>query len=307
MVRKKAVVDKSVQLGLQGCTMISVLVTVMIIGSVFFETVRFFDYVSVADFLFGTEWSPQIALRADQSGSSGTFGFIPILTGTLLITFIAMCIAAPVGLFAAIYLSSYATARIRTMVKPVLEILAGIPSVVYGYFAVITVAPALRGFGDFIGLSIASESALTAGLVMGVMITPYVMSLSEDSISAVPKTLRDGSLAMGATQAETITKVILPAATPGIVSAILLGVSRGVGETMIVVMAAGMAANLTINPLEPVTTATVQIVTLLVGDHEFDSEKTLAAFALGFALFIITLVLNIVALLVIKRYRRRYG
>ncbi len=286
--------------------MLSVLITILVVLSVFSETMRFFSNVPVFDFIFGLEWSPQTALRADQAGGSGTFGAVPVFLGTFLVTFIAMLVAAPLGIFSAIYLAVYASPRFRLWAKPVLEILAGVPSVVYGYFAVITMAPMLRAFGDSIGLSIASESALTAGTVMGIMITPYVMSISEDVISAVPKTLRFGSLAIGATDSETVKRVILPAALPGIVSALLLGVSRGVGETMVVVMAAGMAAKLTVNPLESVTTATVQIMTLLVGDHEFDSDKTRAAFALGFSLFIMTLLLNIVALVIVKKYRERY-
>ena len=286
--------------------MLSVLITVLVVLSVFSESMKFFSNVPVFDFMFGLEWSPQTALRADQAGGSGTFGAVPVFLGTFLVTLIAMLVAAPLGIFSAIYLAVYASPRFRLWAKPVLEILAGVPSVVYGYFAVITMAPMLRAFGDTIGLSIASESALTAGTVMGIMITPYVMSISEDVISAVPKTLRFGSLAIGATDSETVKRVILPAALPGIVSALLLGVSRGVGETMVVVMAAGMAAKLTINPLESVTTATVQIMTLLVGDHEFDSDKTRAAFALGFSLFIMTLLLNIVALIIVKKYRERY-
>ncbi len=298
--------EEWIKASLLACTMLSVLVTALIVLSVLSETIRFFSYIPLADFFFGTEWSPQTAIRADQAGSSGTFGAVPVFMGTFLVTLIAMAVAAPLGLYAAIYLSVYASARFRAWAKPILEILAGVPSVVYGYFAVITLAPLLRAGGDMIGLSIASESALTAGTVMGIMITPYVMSLSEDVISSVPKSLSFGSLAIGATQSETVKKVILPAALPGIVSALLLGVSRGIGETMVVVMAAGLAANLTLNPLASVTTATVQIVTLLVGDHEFDSDKTLAAFALGFSLFFMTLLLNIVALIIVKKYRERY-
>lgn len=298
--------EELIKAGLLFCTMLSVLVTGLIILSVFSETMRFFSSVPITEFFFGTEWSPQTALRADQAGSSGAFGTIPVFLGTFLVTLIAMAVAGPLGLFAAIYLSIYANSSFRSWAKPLLEVLAGVPSVVYGYFAIITLAPLLRSFGESIGLSIVSESALTAGIVMGIMITPYVMSISEDVISAVPKSLSFGSLAIGATQSETVTKVILPAALPGIISALLLGVSRGVGETMIVVMAAGLAANLTVNPLESVTTATVQIVTLLVGDHEFDSTKTLAAFALGFSLFFMTLLLNIVALVIVKKYRERY-
>ncbi|MGH1377309.1 MAG: phosphate ABC transporter permease subunit PstC [Alphaproteobacteria bacterium] len=298
--------ERLIRSSLLSCTMLSVLITILVVLSVFSETMRFFSNVPVFDFIFGLEWSPQTALRADQAGGSGTFGAVPVFLGTFLVTFIAMLVAAPLGIFSAIYLAVYASPRFRLWAKPVLEILAGVPSVVYGYFAVITMAPMLRAFGDSIGLSIASESALTAGTVMGIMITPYVMSISEDVISAVPKTLRFGSLAIGATDSETVKRVILPAALPGIVSALLLGVSRGVGETMVVVMAAGMAAKLTVNPLESVTTATVQIMTLLVGDHEFDSDKTRAAFALGFSLFIMTLLLNIVALVIVKKYRERY-
>ncbi|MCB1561993.1 MAG: phosphate ABC transporter permease subunit PstC [Alphaproteobacteria bacterium] len=298
--------EKYIRAGLLGCTILSIVITGLIILSVSSETFRFFSHVSATEFFFGTEWSPQTAIRADQAASAGSFGAVPVFLGTFLVTLIAMAVAAPLGLYAAIYLSVYAGSRFRAWAKPILEILAGVPSVVYGYFAVITIAPFLRSAGEMLGLSIASESALTAGLVMGIMITPFVMSLSEDVISAVPKSLSFGSLAMGATQSETIKKVVLPAALPGIVSALLLGVSRGVGETMVVVMAAGMAANLTLNPLESVTTATVQIMTLLVGDHEFDSDKTLSAFALGFSLFFMTLILNIVALVIVKRYRERY-
>ncbi len=298
--------ERLIRSSLLACTMLSVMVTVLVILSVLSETVNFFSNVSMLDFFFGTEWSPQTASHVGQTGSSGTFGAVPVFLGTFLVTLIAMAVAAPLGLYSAIYLSVYASPKFRSWAKPILEILAGVPSVVYGYFAVITVAPFLRAGGEMIGLSIVSESALTAGVVMGIMITPYVMSISEDVISAVPKDLSFGSLAIGATESETVKKVILPTALPGIVSALLLGVSRGVGETMVVVMAAGMAANLTINPLESVTTATVQIMMLLVGDHEFDSDKTRAAFALGFSLFVMTLILNIVALIIVKRYRERY-
>ncbi|TJV75948.1 MAG: phosphate ABC transporter permease subunit PstC, partial [Mesorhizobium sp.] len=234
------------------------------------------------------------------------FGMVPLFAGTLLITFIAMLVAAPIGLMAAIYLSDYASKSVRAVAKPVLEILAGIPTVVYGFFAALTVAPYFRGIGESLGLNVASESALAAGVVMGIMIIPFVSSLSDDVINAVPQSLRDGSAGLGATKSETIRKVVLPAALPGIVSAMLLAVSRAIGETMIVVMAAGLAANLTANPLEAVTTVTVQIVTLLVGDQEFDSAKTLAAFALGLVLFCITLTLNIVALRVVQKYREQY-
>jgi phosphate transport system permease protein len=285
---------------------IAILTTLGIVLSVLFESLRFFQEVPWTEFLFGTRWSPQIALRADQVGASGAFGAIPLFTGTLLISAIAMSIAVPVGLLAAIYLSEYASRRLRAWSKPTLEVLAGIPTVVYGFFAALTVAPAMREFGAALGLDVASESALAAGAVMGIMIIPFVSSLSDDVINAVPQSLRDGSYALGATQSETIRRVILPAALPGIVGGVLLAVSRAIGETMIVVMAAGLAANLTANPLESVTTVTVQIVTLLTGDQEFDSAKTLAAFALGLTLFVVTLTLNVIALHIVRKYREQY-
>ena len=284
----------------------SIFTTIGIVLSVLFESIRFFSIVPVHEFLFGLHWSPQTALREDQVGSSGAFGAVPLFTGTLLITAIAMVVAVPIGLFSAIYMAEYARPWVRDLVKPALEILAGIPTVVYGFFAALTVAPALREAGVTLGLDVASESALAAGAVMGIMIIPFISSLSDDILVAVPRDLRDGSLAMGATKSETIIRVVLPAALPGIVAACLLAISRAIGETMIVIMAAGLAANLTANPIEAVTTVTVQIVTLLVGDQEFDSAKTLAAFALGLALFLITLVLNVVALYVVRKYRDRY-
>jgi phosphate transport system permease protein len=260
----------------------------------------------VTEFLFGTHWSPQTALRADQVGSSGSFGAVPVFVGTLLITGIAMFVAVPIGLLSAIHMTFYASARARDVTKPLLEILAGVPTVVYGFFAALVVAPAVRDAGATLGLSVASESALAAGLVMGVMIIPFVSSLSDDAITAVPIALRDGSYGLGATRSETIRLVILPAALPGIAGGVLLAISRAIGETMIVVMAAGLAANLTLDPLEAVTTVTVQIVTLLTGDQEFDSAKTLAAFALGLTLFVVTLGLNVAALHIVKRYREKY-
>ncbi|KXF81516.1 phosphate ABC transporter permease subunit PstC [Enterovibrio coralii] len=300
-------VEKCLQLFLMFCSTLAILTTFGIVLSVLFEAIRFFQIIPVTDFLFGTEWSPQIALRADQQGASGAFGAIPLFTGTLMISFIAMCIAAPIGLMSAIYLAEYASPRVRNIVKPILEVLAGIPTVVYGFFAALTAAPFIRDIAHAIGLSGASsESALAAGLVMGVMIIPFVSSLSDDVITAVPQALRDGSLGLGATRSETIINVVLPAALPGIVGGLLLAVSRAIGETMIVVMAAGLSANLTANPLDSVTTVTVQIVTLLVGDQEFDSPKTLAAFALGLTLFVVTLALNFVALRIVKKYREQY-
>jgi phosphate transport system permease protein len=288
------------------CAALAVLTTAGIVFSVFLETLRFFDRVPITEFLFGTSWSPQTAIRIDQIGSEGAFGVIPLFTGTLLISAIALLVAVPVGLLSAIYLSEYASKRMRSTIKPVLEMLAGIPTVVYGFFAALTVAPFIRDLAETVGLEASSQSALAAGLVMGIMIVPFVSSLSDDVISAVPQTMRDGSLALGATQSETMKKVIFPAALPGIIGGILLAASRAIGETMIVVMAAGLAANLTANPLDSVTTVTVQIATLLVGDQEFDSAKTLSAFALGMLLFIVTLLLNVVALKIVRKYREQY-
>lgn len=288
------------------CAGLAILTTVGIIFSVAFETLRFFQQISFFDFIFGTHWSPQTALRADQVASQGAFGMIPLFTGTLLISGIAMLVAVPVGLMSAIYLSEYANPKVRGVVKPLLEMLAGIPTVVYGFFAALTVAPFISDLAASFGIEASSQSALAAGAVMGIMIIPFVSSLSDDVINAVPQSLRDGSLALGATQSETMKKVVFPAALPGIMGGILLAVSRAIGETMIVVMAAGLAANLTANPLETVTTVTVQIVTLLTGDQEFDSAKTLAAFALGAMLFVVTLVLNIIALHIVRKYREQY-
>lgn len=300
------------------CACVAIFTTLGILLSVLFESLRFFQAVPVTEFLFGTEWSPQMAIRSDQVGSSGSFGAIPLFVGTLLISFIAMLVAVPAGLMSAVYLAEYASPRVRGIAKPTLEILAGIPTVVYGFFAALTVAPfvknAVEGIVlfinpdyDLVGSSfVTSESALAVGLVMGVMIIPFISSLADDVINAVPQSMRDGSLGLGATRSETIKQVIFPAALPGIVSGVLLAVSRAIGETMIVVMAAGLAAKLTVNPLDTVTTVTVQIVTLLVGDQEFDSPKTLAAFALGLMLFVVTLALNFVALRVVKKYREQY-
>lgn len=287
-------------------SLVAILTTIGIVLSLIIETIEFFKIIKVSDFLFGLQWSPQIALREDQVANEGLFGAIPLFLGTILITLIAMCVAVPIGLLSAIYLSEYSNPRIRAIAKPMLEILAGIPTVVYGFFAALTVAPFLRDNGATLGLSLSSESALAAGIVMGVMIIPLISSLSDDVINAVPQSLREGSAALGSTQSETVKKVILPAALPGIASAILLALSRAIGETMIVVMAAGVAANLTINPFESVTAVTVQIVVLLVGDQEFDSAKTLAAFALGFTLFIITLLLNILSIYIVRKYREQY-
>ena len=298
--------DRMVIALLAAAASVAILVTIGIVLSLIYETLLFFEKVRVIDFLFGLEWSPQTAIRQDQVGAGGSFGVIPLINGTLLISAIAMMVAAPLGLTAAIYLSEYAGKRARIWIKPALEVLAGIPTVVYGFFAALTVAPFIRMTGGQFGLEIASESALAAGVVMGMMIVPLVSSLSDDAINAVPQTLRDASLGLGATPSETTRRIVLPAALPGIFGAMLLATSRAIGETMIVLMAAGMAAKLTLNPLDAVTTITVQIVALLTGDQAFDSAKTLSTFALGLLLFILTLGLNVIALSIVKKYREHY-
>jgi phosphate transport system permease protein len=281
-------------------SLISILLTISILFTILFEAVKFFSIIPIEKFILGTQWSPQSA------DDENVYGVIPVLTGTLLITFIAMLVALPLGLLSAIYLTEYTNKNTRDLIKPILEILAGIPTVVYGYFAVLIVGPFIRLVGEKLGLEVSTESALSAGLVMGIMIIPFILSLSDDAIAAVPQNLRDAALALGSTKAEMIIKVILPAAGSGITSAVLLAISRAVGETMIVTMAAGMNAKLTLNPLESVSTFTAQIVTLLVGDQEFDSPKTLSAFALALALFVITLFLNIWAVIVVKRQKKQY-
>lgn len=324
--RTRHFVERVSMIALIAASAVAILTTVGIVLSLVFESYVFFQKVPFFDFLFGLHWSPQSAYEAVGASpeelanaakrNGEVFGAIPLLAGTLLITVIAISVAAPIGLLAAIYLSDYASSRVRAYAKPVLEVLAGVPTVVYGFFAALTVAPFIRNTFDWISLytdawfgfiiPASSESALAAGVVMGIMIIPFISSLSDDVINAVPQALRDGSAGLGATRSETIRRVVLPAALPGIVSALILAISRAIGETMIVVMAAGLAANLTINPLDAVTTVTVQIVTLLVGDQEFDSAKTLAAFALGLMLFCLTLLLNIYALHVVKKYREQY-
>lgn len=305
-VRARDRVEFAIRILLMMCASIAILTTVGIVLSVLVESIRFFNLIPFSDFLFGLKWSPQTAIRTDQVGSSGAFGAIPLFAGTALISVIALTVAVPVGLMSAIYISEYATQTMRAIAKPMLEILAGIPTVVYGFFAALTVAPFIREIGERIGLTVASESALAAGLVIGIMIIPFVSSLADDVISVVPQTLRDGSYALGATKSETILQVVIPAALPGVVGGILLAASRAIGETMIVVMAAGLSAKLTANPLEAVTTVTVQIVTLLTGDQEFDSAKTLSAFALALILFAVTLLLNIFALHIVRKYREQY-
>jgi phosphate transport system permease protein len=330
-LRARNRVEGWVQGLLIGSSVIAIATTLGIVASLVFETFRFFQEVNPFNFLFGLQWSAQTSIRADQVGGSGEFGAVPLFYGTLVISAIAMLVAVPTGLFAAIFLSEYAGPGVRRVVKPVLEVLAGIPTVVYGFFALLTVAPFVRGMGEALNgallwlftlpglrdlwfvpdlpeilIEAQPTSALAAGLVMGIMIIPFVSSLSDDVINAVPQSLRDGSLAMGATKSETVRNVVLPAALPGIVGAILLAVSRAVGETMIVVMAAGQRAQITPNPFSDVTTVTVQIVDLLTGDTEFDSPKTLSAFALGFVLFVVTLAFNFIALRVVQKYREKY-
>lgn len=305
-------VEQIVEVMMAIVSFLAVITTFAIFIALIAESLRFFAKVPVTDFLFGTQWSPQTAIREDQVGATGAFSVIPLLTGTLLVTVVAMLTAVPLGILSAVYLSEYASRRVHAIVKPVLELLAGIPTVVYGFFALLVVGPAVAEAATYVaGLfgqtyKPPAQNALAAGLVMGVMIIPFVSSLSDDVISSIPRSLEEGGLAVGARKSETIIDVILPAAAPGLVGAFLLAVSRAVGETMIVVMAASRSANLTGNPLERVTTITVQIVALLTGDQEFDSPKTLSAFALGLVLFLTTLAINIVALMVVKRYRTRY-
>jgi phosphate transport system permease protein len=298
-------IERTVMLLLLAASSMAILTTFGIIASLVFEAGRFFSAVDPIAFLTGLHWAPANAVGDDLDAN---FGAVPLFWGTIYIgAIIAMTVAIPLGLMSAIYLTQYANARARKVLKPVLEILAGIPTVVYGYFAALTVAPAIRDFAASLGYQNPStESALAAGLVMGVMIIPFVSSMADDAIAAVPRAMADGSLAMGATKSETIKKVLLPAALPGIVAGVMLAVSRAIGETMIVVMAAGAAARLSVDPLESMTTVTYQIVQLLTGDQEFDSPKTLSAFALGLVLFVVTLILNIIALRVVKRFREAY-
>ena len=307
--RSRNVVEKIIMTLLAASSVIAIFTTIAIIFSVVFESVRFFALIPIDEFLFGTVWNPQFE-GAERAGSGqqglSQYGSIPLFAGTFLISFIALCVSVPVGLFSAIYLSEYASSKERAFFKPLLEILAGVPTVVYGFFAALTVAPFLRSSGSIFGLNVASESALAAGLVMGIMIIPFISSLSDDVINAVPQSLRDAGYGLGSTKNETVLKIVLPAALPGVVASIILAVSRAVGETMIVVMAAGLAANLTANPLEAVTTVTSQIVTILVGDQEFESAKTLSAFALALTLIIITLCMNFYALHIVKKYREQY-
>jgi phosphate transport system permease protein len=288
------------------CSLIAILTTLGIVISLLIESVRFFERVPPHEFLFGLNWEPQIAIRADQVAGVGAFGAVPVFWGTIMVSAVAMFVALPIGILSAIYMSEYATPGVRTVVKPLLEVLAGIPTIVYGFFAVLVVSPFLRGLGASIGIEVSPTAAIVPGAVMGIMLIPFISSLSDDALTAVPQAMRDGAAALGATKSETIRQVLLPAALPGIMGGVLLAVSRAVGETMIVVMAAGLTATLSLNPLDGVTTTTVQIVTLLIGDTEFDSPKTLAAFGLGLVLFLSTMLLNVAALRTVKRYREKY-
>jgi len=300
-------VERAILIGLLLASLVAILTTFGILASLLFETIRFFGMVNPLDFLFGTHWSPD-PMSTSTANIGRTYGALPLFWGTIFIgAIIAMIVAIPLGLLSAIYLTQYASAKVRQWMKPLLEILAGVPTVVYGYFAALTVAPAIRDFGQAIGIAGASsESALAAGLVMGIMIIPFVSSMADDSITAVPQAMRDGSLAMGATTSETIRRVLIPAALPGIVAGVMLAVSRAIGETMIVVMAAGATARLTANPFSSMTTVTFQIVAMLTGEGSFDHPATLSAFALGMVLFLVTLALNFIALRVVKRFREAY-
>jgi phosphate ABC transporter, permease protein PstC len=303
-LRARNEVERFISWALIACSAVAILTTLGIVASLVTEAFRFFTYVNPLDFFFGTVWAPRFS--STGAGDAGQYGLLPLLAGTLMISAIAMLVAVPVGLMAAIYLNQYAHANVRRVVKPIIEVLAGIPTIVYGFFALVTVGPFLRDFGTAVGLNISATSALTAGLVMGVMIIPFISSLSDDILNQVPRTLRDGAYGLGATQSETIRNVLLPAALPGIVGAFLLAVSRAIGETMIVVLAAGNAPILRGNPLEPVSTITVSIVNQLTGDTDFTGPQSLVAFALGLTLFIMTLCLNIVALYIVRRFREQY-
>lgn len=304
-------IERVIRLMLAAAAMVSILTTFGILFSILFEAIRFFQMQSFWDFITGTTWAPGNSFlvsagRAEAGTGGAQFGSVPLFVGTFIITLIAMLVAIPVGLMAAIYMAEFAPPHVRTLAKPVLEVLAGIPTVVYGFFAAITVAPLIVELAALVGLEASFNNALAPGIVMGIMIIPFISSLSDDVINAVPDSMREGSLALGMTKSETIKNVVLPAAAPGIISASLLAVSRALGETMIVVMAAGMRPNLTANPLEDMTTVTVRIVAALTGDQEFESAETLSAFALGLVLFVVTLTLNMVSVIMIRRFREKY-
>lgn len=301
--RARNQVEKMINIGLALCSGVAILTTLGIVMSMFGEAMRFFSFVSPLDFFFGTQWNPGFSTSGSAEGS---YGLLPLLWGTLMVSGIALLVAVPVGLMIAIYLAEYASPRFRSWAKPTIEVLAGIPTIVYGVFALMIIGPFLKSMGALVGLEINATSALTAGLVMGIMIIPFVSSLSDDIITQVPRALRDGSLGLGATKSETIRQVVLPAALPGIIGAFLLAASRAIGETMIVVLAAGNSPQLHANPLEAVSTVTITIVNQLTGDTDFASPQALVAFALGLTLFVITLGLNIVALIIVRKYREQY-
>lgn len=302
--RSRNQIERAVQVALVSCSVVAIFTTLGIVFSLVAETLRFFTFISPAEFFLGTVWNPRYDITG--VGVVGSFGMLPLLWGTVSIAFIAMLVALPVGLMTAVYLSQYAPKRVRNVVKPIIEVLAGIPTIVYGIFALVTVGPFLRDFAGSLGLTVNATSAVTAGVVMGIMLIPFISSLSDDVIRQVPAAMRDGSLGLGATKSETIRKVILPAALPGIVGAILLAVSRAIGETMIVVLAAGNAPVLQFNPAQPTSTFTVSIVAALTGDSDFASPQSLVAFALGFTLFFMTLLLNVGALFIVRKYREQY-
>lgn len=303
-LRARNQVERVVQALLMLCSGVAILTTIGIVLSMVGETLRFFQFIRPTDFFFGTVWNP--VFHVTETSGYGRYGMLPLLGGTMLVAAIALLVAIPVGLLAAIYLAEYASGWLRGFAKPALEILAGIPTIVYGFFALVAVGPFLSSMGDLVGLNIRATSALTAGVVMGIMLIPFISSLSDDIITQVPRSLRDGSLGLGATRSETIRRVVLPAALPGIVGAVLLAASRAIGETMIVVLAAGNSPVLTANPFEAVSTMTVTIVNQLTGDSDFAGPQSLVAFALGLTLFVITLLLNVVALVIVRRYREQY-
>lgn len=288
------------------CSIVAIFITIGIVFTLLFQALHFFEKIPLTQFLFGTHWSPQTATGPNGEDIVTSYGVLPVFLGTFLISLIAMIIAVPIGIMSGIMISEYLSTNQRRVVKPFLEMLAGIPTIVYGFFAALIVAPFFRNIGDALGLSVSSESALASGIVMGIMIIPFISSMTDDALKSIPQSLRDGSLGLGATKSETIKHVVLPSALPGIAGGILLALSRAIGETMIVVMAASMAAKMSINPLNSVTTVTVQIASIMVGDQEFDSPKTLSAFALGLVLFLLTLGLNILALHLVRKYQQKY-
>lgn len=303
-LRARNQVEQVIGLLLLACSAVAILTTAGIVVSLLTEAIRFFTFVNPIDFFFGTVWNPAFSTTGNEAG--GDYGLLPLLWGTIMVSLIAMFVAVPIGLMTAIFLNQYASQRVRAIVKPIIEILAGIPTIVYGFFALVTVGPGLASFGATFGLDIRATSAATAGIVMGIMIIPFISSLSDDILNQVPRAMRDGSYGLGATQSETIRRVLLPAALPGIVGAFLLAVSRAIGETMIVVLAAGNSPVLRANPFEPISTVTVSIVTQLTGDSDFAGPQSLVAFALGLTLFVMTLILNVVALYIVRRFREQY-